>query len=444
MVDLHGAVVVSIFVSLAYLAVGAARTVVAAVRRGGRRDDPADDSRTLSTSRFTVPVSIIVPLGRNAGADAADATIAALLGLNYPEFEVIVVAHGAGDALWASLKRAWDLEAKEFFYRQSLATTAVNKIYRSARDARLMIVDKAPAGRTDAVNCGVNLARFRYICAIDTGIEFDADALLRAMAAPMRDPAAVVAASSHLETRPRDAARNGRGMTLSGALQHLASVRALMDSRLVWRTMDATLCPYDAVVAWRRDAVVQVGGFSTLAADPDLDMMVRLQTAVVPRIDGGVVRSTEIFGRVEPRLLAAHTQLTARRQCATLQTVWACRPRGPAGWRMLAHFVLSEVVTPFVQAWLVAALAVGAVAGWFSWGQVGLLVLLLSFARAMVNGAALLVRGSGADAPDEGTLRQLLLAAPLDFVASGAASVFGRVAGIGAFLKSAWGMGAAS
>jgi hypothetical protein len=326
----------------------------------------------------------------------------------------------------------------EFFYRQSLTTRPVDKIYRSVRDPRVMVVDKAPAGRTDAMNCGVNLSRYRYICVVDVGIEFDADALLRAMSAPLRDPATVVAASSHVETsagagRPGEAA----GIGLSDALQRLASVRSLMETRLMWRAMDAALCPYDGVVVWRRDAVVQVGGFSTGAADPDLEMMVRVQTAAVPVIDGGVVRTGEIFGRIHPHSLSGRTQLTARRQCATLQTVWAWRPHSHDGRSVLARFVLSELVAPFVQAWVVAAMALGAAAGWFGWGQVALLVLLLSFGHAMVSGAALLLRGSAAGAPDERTLWRLLLAAPLDFVVSGAAAVVGRIAGMCAFLKSA-------
>jgi hypothetical protein len=211
-----------------------------------------------------------------------------------------------------------------------------------------------------------------------------------------------------------------------------------METRLVWHAVEAALCPYEGVVAWRRDAVVQAGGFSTLAADPDLDMMVRLQTTAAPGIDGGVVRSTEIFGHVNPRPLPVHRQLTARRQRATLQTVWSCRPRGAAGRRMIGHFALTEIVTPFAQVWALAAMVVGAVAGWFTWGEVLLLVALLSFGRAVVSVAALLLRGAAAGAPDETALGRLLLASPFDFAVAGTTSIVGRGAGVVAFLRQAW------
>ena len=95
----------SVVLSLAYLALLAAVTVVLALRLGGRREEPADDYDTLSASRFTIPVSLIVPLRDDSGPVAP--TLTALLGLSYPEFEVIVVAEGLPAAAWSALKDEW-------------------------------------------------------------------------------------------------------------------------------------------------------------------------------------------------------------------------------------------------------------------------------------------------------------------------------------------------
>jgi len=418
----------SVVLSLAYLALLAAVTVVLALRLGGRREEPADDYDTLSASRFTIPVSLIVPLRDDSGPVAP--TLTALLGLSYPEFEVIVVAEGLPAAAWSALKDEWALEAKEFFYRQSLATAAVQKIYRSGRDARLMIVDKTPTGSlADALNCGVNLARFRYIGAVESGLVFDADALLRAMSAPLRDPAGVVAATSHIESY--GAASHGR---IGDALQRLASIRALMDSRLVWRTLQAVLGTTDAVAVWRRDAIILLDGFSLSAADPDLDMMVRLQTSTTPRVSGRIVRSAEIFGQIGPRSLASCVQLATRRQFAAWQALWAGRT---LDGRALMYFVMSELVTPLVQAWVLVAITAGALAGWVPWWDAALVLILLSFGLAVVSGVAVLLRGAAPGAPDESALRALLLAAPFDFVVSGSVAAYAKCASFWAFLKGA-------
>lgn len=421
---LHTLTLVSIVASLAYLAAMAAAALLLALRAGGRREFQADDHDALSESRFTIPVSLILRLtDRHMNASG---TIGALLGLNYPEFEVIIVAESMAGPEWDALKREWRLEAREFFYRQSLPTTTVRMIYRSERDARLMVVDKLPATAADAMNCGVNLARLRYVTAVDAGVAFDADALLRAMSAPMRDPANVVGATSHVEvavaTRP---------------LQRLASIRSIMNSRLVWRSLQAGFGPRESVVVWRRDAVVQSGGFSTAAADADLDMMVRLQTSDAPGVGGQVVRTAEIFGRAEPRPFRDIVRATARRQLAALQAVAGLARSPRIDVPALLYFLMSELLTPMAQAWIVVATAAGAVSGWLDWRDFALAMVALSLGHAIVSGAALLLRGSVPyAAPGESGLRRLLVVAPFDFAIAGTLGACARTAGFLAFVKA--------
>ena len=100
-----------------------------------------------------------------------------------------MVTDGAPKSLVDELARDWQLEAREFFYRKSIETSEVRRIYRSGRDPRLMVIDKAAAGYSDALNCGVNVARYRYVMSVAPDVNFDRDALLRVMTAALRDPA---------------------------------------------------------------------------------------------------------------------------------------------------------------------------------------------------------------------------------------------------------------
>ena len=168
-------VVTSLWLSLVYLLVVAGTAIVAALRAGGRREERVLRDEAVSGSRFTIPVSIIVPLTGD------------------PAFEVIVVGDAAAAAQIDELSRDWQLEAREFFYRQALRTADVERIYRSAVDPRLMVIDKASGGYGDTLNCGVNVARYRYVMSVPPGIAFDNDALLRIMAAALGIPAADLA-----------------------------------------------------------------------------------------------------------------------------------------------------------------------------------------------------------------------------------------------------------
>src|SRR5689334_21318712 len=79
----------SVLVALAYLAVIATTTIVAALRVGGRREDGPDEHDPLAASRLTMPVSIVVPAGESPRLSQL---IGNLADLTYPEFEIIVIA----------------------------------------------------------------------------------------------------------------------------------------------------------------------------------------------------------------------------------------------------------------------------------------------------------------------------------------------------------------
>jgi len=393
----------TIVLAVVYVTAVAAFAIVAALRVGGRRDDRGDDHEALAASRFTIPVSIVVPLTK--GVASTGRAVAALLDLNYPEFEVIVVADGSSQAVIDELARDWQLEAREFFYLKTIGTSEVRRIYRSARDSRLMVIDKAATGYSDTLNCGVNVARYRYFMAVGPDVLFDRDALLRVMTAALRDPANVVGASSHVEHGAEPAGDVGAGLQagpdhqagpdrqtvtfmsrMMALFQQLASARALMDSRLAWRYLGAGLGPTGAIVVWRRDAVVKLNGFSAAAADPAIDMMFRLQTRGVEgggRFDRGV----DVFGRVEPQSMAGALRMSWRRQLAALEVLaGALRHRtGALEFKTIAYFVASEVVTPLAELWIVIGIVAGASVGWFSWTAVILAIALLAFGNAAVS-----------------------------------------------------------
>jgi cellulose synthase/poly-beta-1,6-N-acetylglucosamine synthase-like glycosyltransferase len=401
------------------LIVLAAGIVSGALGRGGRRDRPLESDDALAISRFTIPVSVIVPVDADT-PDAPDA-VRSLLALNYPELEVIVVAEGRALGAVAALRSEWGLEPKEFFYRKTLDTAPVRRIYGSARDSRLIVIEKTAAGRADALNCGVSLARFRYLLSIAPDVRFDADALLRVMAPALIDPGGVLAVTSAVERRGADG-----GSTAD--FQALASLRSWMATRLTWHQDRPGLAPSDSVIAWRRDAVLDVGGFSTFAADPQMDLLVRLQTS---HPDGRVVRTSEVFGHAPTLALGAAAQAAAERRRALLEafaTFW--KARGRAGRRLaLLPALAIELVTPLLELFVVAVAVSGAIAGWLGWIAPAAALVMLVFGNGLVSAAALLLRGGAPGAPAAVELRRLLIRTPLEPAVYRPALVWARLRG---------------
>jgi cellulose synthase/poly-beta-1,6-N-acetylglucosamine synthase-like glycosyltransferase len=404
--------------AIGYLVIVAAAAVAGAFARGGRRERAVDAYEALAVSRFTIPVSVVVPLTGDSGR--VSHAVESLLGLNYPELEVIVVADTTAAAALDALREQWSLEPKEIFYRRTLETAAVHRIFSSERDARLVVVEKARGGRADALNCGTNIARFRYIVSVDPEVSFDRDALLRLMAPAMRDPGAVLAVTSYVERQGATVVRRGKDdWTRAGDdYQRLASIRSWMASRLAWHQLRCGLPPRDGVTAWRRDAVLEFGGFSLKATDAELDLLVRLQIAQTERTPGRVVRTSEVFGRTTTVPLTQAAAHVHRRQRAVVEALRMFRamPGRAADRRTMRRMMLVELLTPAAQvaAFVIIVLAAGA--GWVSWPTPWLTVLLLTFGYGVVSASALLLRGGTPGAPSGAELKRLLLRAPLELL----------------------------
>jgi hypothetical protein len=412
----------SLVLALAYVMVVTGATILAALRAGGRREELPDSHDAVAASRLTVPVSIIVPAGPEVSPRLA-ATVESLLRLAYPEFEVIVVADASGGSM-ESLG-TWELEAREFFYRQTLETAGVRRILKSRRDPRLMVVEKAAAPRFDALNCGVNLARYRFVAVVPPDVSFDETALLQTMAPALGDPGSVVGVSSPIERVP-----DGTTNDSETRFQRLESIRSLVTGRLLWADRPHAIGPDDAVFVWRRDALLQANGFSRLAADPDVDMMFRLQCAD-GRDERRVVRSASPFGQAAILTAEAAQIRTGARQRSALQMVvtWGASASSALGGSFLL-FLRTEALTPIAQGWLVAASIAGAAAGAWSWTVPLLVLLLLAFGTAAASAAALLVRGAHPGAPAAEELRALLLLAPLELPLRGPGRARARLAGL--------------
>jgi cellulose synthase/poly-beta-1,6-N-acetylglucosamine synthase-like glycosyltransferase len=377
-----------------------------------------DAYEALAISRFTIPVSIVVPM--TGDGRRISSAIEALLGLNYPELEVVVVADATAAAGLERLRREWLLDPKEFFYRRTLETSPVHRIFGSERDHRLVVIEKTAAGRADALNCGANLARFRYMVSLDPEVAFDRDALLRLMAPALRDPGAVLAVTSYVERQGSEADRPGSGAwtTAGDDYQRLASIRSWMASRLAWHQLRCGLPPRDGVTAWRRDAVLELGGFSLRAADAELDLLVRLQTMQAEGVGGRVVRTSEVFGRTPTVTLAEAAAAAHRRQRAILEALKTFRAmpgRHPARLTMM-RVMMVELLTPSTQVVAAFLTLLAAGAGWVGWQAVWLTVLLLTFGYAVASASALLLRGGTPGAPSGDELKRLLLRAPLELI----------------------------
>jgi cellulose synthase/poly-beta-1,6-N-acetylglucosamine synthase-like glycosyltransferase len=430
-----GFVAVAILYLLAAYAVGgpaalARRLLTALSRRRLRYRPPQDDA--IANSRFTIPVSVIVY--SQGEADVA-ASAAHLLALDYPEFEVIVVNDGSLAALTA-LRERFDLNACEIFFRRSLETSPVRAIYRSLSDPRLLVLDCAVETRGDALNCGANLARFRYICCADLRARFNAGALLESMHAAVEDPALVVGVTTTLGPPPDggdESPQATRG--LWHTLERLSASRTLL-ARGGWRSLSLRPEGLPGLMLWRRDALIDVGGFARDIGAEQVELTFRMH-----RHHLAANRAYRIVHIAEPIGAPANDEMLAELaeeqeacQRALGAVLWRYRtllfnPRyGYLGLVGLPRFVFSALIVPWFELVCLAALPIAPLVGVVTGRQLLLLLAALALGNAVLLNTALLSAPAGAH--DAAVLRRFILLGPVELFISRPVQLYVRLSGM--------------
>jgi cellulose synthase/poly-beta-1,6-N-acetylglucosamine synthase-like glycosyltransferase len=239
---------------------------------------PAVALKDLLEHEFYKPVSLLVP-AHNEEAGIVP-SIRSMLSLHYPEFEVVVADDGSTDATLDRLIDAFALVEVPQIYRRRLETKGVRRVLRSLRHPNLTVIDKENGGRSDALNAAVNLARYPLVCSVGADSLLDAEALLRASRLFLEDESVVALGGT---VRPLNGAVVREGQVVEVNLprswlerfQVLEYARAFFTGRSAWSRFGAPLIVSGAFGVFRREAVIEVGGYATDSVTEDIELVMR-------------------------------------------------------------------------------------------------------------------------------------------------------------------------
>ena len=235
--------------------------------------------RDLMERDIFKPVSIIVPAYNEEGSIVA--AVRSFVTLHYPKFEVIVICDGSTDGTMDRLIEAFALVEEPRVWARTLPTQPVRRVMRSLRDPGLVVAEKANGGKADAVNAGINLARYPLVAPVDSDCLLDAQAILRATRNFVKDDTVIAVGGT---VRPLNGATimGGRPLALRmprrwvERLQVVEYARAFFLGRAGWSRMGALLIISGAFGIFRRDALLKVGGFWTETLGEDMELVMKL------------------------------------------------------------------------------------------------------------------------------------------------------------------------
>ena len=415
-----------VLTNLGYAAFVVVSFVETIVRRHDRESQNFD---TLGRSRFTIPVSVVL-----AAYDEEPIIVSAvesLLGLDYPEFEVIVVNDGSRDHTLERLVDAFDLEPVAIFVRDAFPTEPVRGIHRSRLFANLVVVDKENGGKADALNAGINAARFRYIAGVDADTVFDRSALLASMSRVAEDPERIVGLTSYIGVaeRPERAmsfplGRRPVDVRPLIVFQHHDYLRAFLTNRLAFSRMGTMLCTIGAFQIWRRDVLEEVGGYSRAFTCEDIELTFRVHEKF--RREGRdyeVIALPYNVGTTEGPDTAA--KLVAQRErwhrviAETVwhyRGVWFRRRYGAVGAIGAPFYFAAEVLAPVFEVLTVLTVACALAVGLFDPWLVLVTACAIAFVNATLTACAILFDDLQSRTHRVRDIVWMLVLAPFDLV----------------------------
>jgi peptidoglycan-N-acetylglucosamine deacetylase len=260
---------------------------------------------------FAPRVTVLVPAYNEAKVIAS--TVASLLRGRYANLEVLVVDDGSTDDTAAVV--------------EDLART----------DPRVRCLRRRNGGKARAANAGLREARGEIVVAVDADTVVSSSAIAR-MVAHFADPR-VTAVCGNVEV--------GNVRSAFTGFQAVEYVTSQNFDRRAFAAMNCIGVVPGALGAWRRDAVLAVGGYShdTLVEDADLTLSLLRAGAVITYEPGAIARTEA------PETLEALWKQRVRWTYGTYQCLAKHRGallRGTLGWVALPNLLLFQVLFPLV------------------------------------------------------------------------------------------------
>jgi len=390
-----------VLVVVAYSAVTVLSFVQA--RRHLRRVVHARLQRSVRSS-LTPPIAVCVPCFDEE--EVIVDSVRAMLALRYPQHEVVVANDGSTDRSLALLAEAFALRRVDQPAQAPLATAPVRGVYRSRTHPNLVVVDKVNGGRADALNAAINHARHPLVCCTDADSLLEADALLTLVRPFVERPDRTIGAGGMI--RVANGCAVERGHVVRAGLprealpmfQVVEYLRAFTAARCGWSLMNGLLIISGAFGLFRRDAVMDVGGYAADSVGEDFELCLRLHRRM--RELGrpyhlAFVPDPVCWTQAPARLRDLGGQRDRWHRGLT-DTLWRHRDligrpsMGAAGTVALPFFVLFEFLGAFIEAAGYVLVPLALALGWTSlagalafFGLAVLAGLVLSFSALLLE-----------------------------------------------------------
>lgn len=238
---------------------------------------------SLKSTDNYVPVSILVP-AYNEEETICDC-VESLSYVDYPEYEIVVIDDGSNDDTSNKLINKFELKKVPRPIRRLVKCKNEQFIYEGyIKDGiKLTLVKKENGGKADALNMGINVSKYPLFISLDADSILQRDSISN-IVMPFMEDDTTIAVGGSIKVANQVVLDKGQVIKVMPPkkiltiFQTIEYYRVFLTTRVWFNSFNVNLIISGAFGLFKKNAVLNVGGYDTDTVGEDMDLVVKLHS----------------------------------------------------------------------------------------------------------------------------------------------------------------------
>lgn len=238
---------------------------------------------SLKSTDNYVPVSILVP-AYNEEETICDC-VESLSYVDYPEYEIVVIDDGSNDNTSNKLINKFELKKVPRPIRRVVKCKNEQFIYEGyIKDGiKLILVKKENGGKADALNMGINVSKYPLFISLDADSILQRDSISN-IVMPFMEDDTTIAVGGSIKVANQVVLDKGQVIKVMPPkkiltiFQTIEYYRVFLTTRVWFNSFNGNLIISGAFGLFKKNAVLNVGGYDTDTVGEDMDLVVKLHS----------------------------------------------------------------------------------------------------------------------------------------------------------------------
>lgn len=310
---------------------------------------------------YYVPVSVIVPAYNEEVT--IEASVRSLLALDYRLYEIIIVDDGSTDDTSGVVREAFHMQKITRPIHRKIACSPEEAIFETyEQSVPITLIRKVNGGKADALNMGINAAKYPYFICMDADSVLQHDSLER-IVRPVLEEGNVIAVGGAVRPCNGTEIRNGRVTAyhmpdkIIPAMQVLEYDRSFLAARILFDKFNGSIIISGAFGLFNKKIVIDAGGYDPATMGEDMELVTKLH--VYCRENGIPYRiryaTDAVCWTQVPETLRDLCRQRRRWHIGLFQSLVRHRrmlmnPKyGPVGLVSYLYFLIYELLSPYIE-----------------------------------------------------------------------------------------------